>query len=140
MRLLRLEVWNWRGLDPAVLGDLAPDLNLVVGPNESGKSRLFEALRYALFERHKGESEEKKRLRTWGGAESPVVEIGFEGGGRPFRVHKRFLKGASARLEGPGGPWVDDEAEERLRELWGTRDPKGKKDTDAFLGLWPLLW
>ena len=52
MRLVGLEVWNWRGLDHAALEGLAPDLNLVVGPNESGKSRLFEALRFARFERY----------------------------------------------------------------------------------------
>lgn len=140
MRLLRLEVWNWRGLDHAAIGELAPDLNLVIGPNESGKSRLFEALRYALFERYKGESEEKKRLRTWGGTESPAVEVHFEAGGSTWKVHKRFLKGASARLEGNGATWVDDDAEGQLHRLWGTREIKGKKDVEQYLGLWPLLW
>ncbi len=140
MRLVRLEVWNWRGLDHATIADLAPDLNLIVGPNESGKSRLFEALRFALFERYKGESEEKKRLRTWGGSESPTVEVDFEEGGRAWKVHKRFLKGASARLVGPGTNLSDDDAEDRLRQLWGTREIKGRKEIDQFLGLWPLLW
>jgi chromosome segregation ATPase len=140
MRLVRLEVWNWRGLDHATLADLAPDLNLVVGPNESGKSRLFEALRFALFERYKGESEDKKRLRTWGGSESPAVEVHFEAQGRAWKLHKRFLKGASARLEGPGTNLTDEDAEDKLRQLWGTREIKGRKDVEQFLGLWPLLW
>ena len=140
MRLVGLEVWNWRGLDHAALEGLAPDLNLVVGPNESGKSRLFEALRFALFERYKGESEEKKRLRTWGGSESPTVEVAFEIGGRAWKVHKRFLKGATARLDGPGTSLTDEDAEEKLRQLWGTREIKGRKEIDQFLGLWPLLW
>jgi energy-coupling factor transporter ATP-binding protein EcfA2 len=141
MRLLGLEVWNWRGLDHANLPDLAADLNLVVGPNESGKSRMFESLRFALFERYKGESEEKRRLRSWGGSESPEVEVRFEARGRAFMVRKRFLKGARTQLVGAGSTWVDDEAEAELRRLWGTREIKGRKGgTDQFLGLWPLLW
>ena len=140
MRLLRLEVRHWRGLEHVCLEDLAADLNLVVGPNESGKSRLFEALRFALFERHKGESEEKKKLRTWGGGESPEVSIAFSASGHDWKLTKRFLKGASARLEGGGQVRLDDDAEQKLRELWGTQEIKGRKDIDQFLGLWPLLW
>src|SRR5580692_10273641 len=140
MRLLHLEVWNWRGLEHAALAELAPDLNLVVGPNESGKSRLFEALRYALFERHKGESEEKKRLRSWDGAESPRVVVEFEAEGKKWRVEKRFLKGASAILQGAGATWTDDDAERELRRIWGTKEIKGRKDLDPFMSLWPLLW
>jgi len=86
MRLLSLAVTNWRGLDRAELPDLAPDLNLVVGPNEAGKSRLFQALRYAIFERYKGESEDKKALRTWGGSESPRVAVEFEARGAKWRL------------------------------------------------------
>jgi energy-coupling factor transporter ATP-binding protein EcfA2 len=140
MRLLHLEVWNWRGLDHAALLELAPDLNLVVGPNESGKSRLFEALRYALFERYKGDSEEKKRLRSWDGSESPRVVVEFEAEGKRWRVEKRFLKGATATLQGAGATWIDDDAERELRRIWGTREIKGRKDLDQFMGLWPLLW
>jgi energy-coupling factor transporter ATP-binding protein EcfA2 len=140
MRLLHLEVWNWRGLDHAALAELAPDLNLVVGPNESGKSRLFEALRYALFERHKGESEEKKRLRSWDGAESPRVVVEFEAEGKRWRVEKRFLKGASATLKGAGATWTDDDAERELRRIWGTKEITRRKDLDPFMSLWPLLW
>ncbi len=140
MRLHRLEVWNWRGLEHEVLRELAPDLNLIVGPNESGKSRLFEALRYALFERYKGDSEEKRRLRSWGGSESPTVEVEFETAGSTFCVRKRLLKGAAARLEGGGATWVDEDAEDQLRRLWGTREIKGRRDVEQFLGLWPLLW
>jgi energy-coupling factor transporter ATP-binding protein EcfA2 len=140
MRLLHLEVWNWRGLDHTALPELAPDLNLIVGPNESGKSRLFEALRYALFERYKGESEEKKRLRSWDSSESPRVLVEFEAEGARWRLEKRFLKGASAMLRGAGATWMDDDAERELRRVWGTREFKGRKDLEQFMGLWPLLW
>jgi DNA repair exonuclease SbcCD ATPase subunit len=140
MRLVSLAVQNFRGLERAVIGELGPGLNLVVGPNESGKSRLVHALFYALFERYKGESEDKKALRTYGGAEPPYVEVRFEARGKPWTVKKQFLKQAFARLEGDGRTWADDDAESMLREIWGTRVVQGKRDADQYLGLWPLLW
>lgn len=140
MRLRRIEVWSFRGLDHYVLDDLAPDLNLVVGPNEAGKSRLFKALHCALFERYKGEGEDKRSLRTWGASDSPRVQVEFEAGGVVYTLTKQFLKSAFARLEGGGRTYEDDEAEAKLRELWGTRAAERKKEAADALGLWPLLW
>ncbi len=140
MRLLSLAVSAWKGLDRVELAELAPDLNLVVGPNEAGKTRLVSALRYALFERYKGESEDKKALRTHGSSEAPGVEVRFEAGGKTWTVKKQFLKQAYAKLEGDGRTWTDDDAEAKLRELLGTRPIQGRRETDQFLGLWPLLW
>ena len=37
---------------PTQLGELGDGLNLVVGPNELGKSTLLDALRAVLFERY----------------------------------------------------------------------------------------
>jgi hypothetical protein len=68
------------------------------------------------------------------------VEVDFVVQGRTWKLRKSFLKGASARLEGPGTALTDDDAESRLRQLWGTREIKGRKDVEQFLGLWPLLW
>lgn len=50
MRLLEIEVRNWRGLT-AKLGEFSPRLNLVLGPNEAGKSRLFQALKVTVRSR-----------------------------------------------------------------------------------------
>jgi energy-coupling factor transporter ATP-binding protein EcfA2 len=135
-----LAVQSFKGLDRLELADLAQDLNLVVGPNESGKSRLALALRYALFERYKGESEDKKALRSHGSSESPVVEVRFEAGGTVWTVKKQFLRQAFAKLEGGGRTWTDDDAEAKLRELLGTKPIQGRREVDQFLGLWPLLW
>jgi energy-coupling factor transporter ATP-binding protein EcfA2 len=140
MRIVSIAARAFKGLDRIELADLAPDLNLVVGPNESGKSRLVTALRYALFERYKGESEDKKALRTYGSTEAPSVEVSFETRGTVYTVRKQFLKASHARLEGGGRTWTDDDAEGKLRELLGTRPISGRREIDQFLGLWPLLW
>ena len=41
-----------RFIVPTQLGELGDGLNLVVGPNELGKSTLLDALRAVLFERY----------------------------------------------------------------------------------------
>jgi DNA repair exonuclease SbcCD ATPase subunit len=140
MRIVSLAVTAWKGLERAELAELAPDLNLVVGPNEAGKTRLVSALRYALFERYKGESEDKKALRSYGSVEPPAVEVRFETRGTTWTVRKQFLRQAYAKLEGGGRTWTDDDAEAMLRELLGTKPIQGRREIDQFLGLWPLLW
>src|SRR6185369_6319121 len=55
MKLREIEVRNWRGLNQS-LAVLSPRLNLILGPNESGKSRIFQALQFGLFETYKGTS------------------------------------------------------------------------------------
>ena len=134
MRILSLSVRSWKGLDHVELADLAPDLNLIVGPNESGKSRLALALRYALFEKYKGESEDKKALRSYGSAEAPYVEVRFEARGATWTVRKQFLKQAFAKLEGSGRTWTDEDAETMLRELLGTRPSRGEKTWTSSSG------
>jgi energy-coupling factor transporter ATP-binding protein EcfA2 len=140
MRIVSLTVRSFKGLDHVELADFAPDLNLIVGPNESGKSRLAMALRYALFEKYKGESEDKKALRSYGSTDPPYVEVRFETRGTTWTVRKQFLKQAYAKLEGGGRTWTDEDAEAILRDLLGTKAIQGRRDVDQFLGLWPLLW
>ena len=52
MKLRKLSVNQFRRFtEPTRLGELCDGLNLVVGPNELGKSTLLDALRSVLFER-----------------------------------------------------------------------------------------
>ena len=53
MKLRRLSVNQLKRFTvPTQLGELGDGLNLVVGPNELGKSTLLDGLRAVLFERH----------------------------------------------------------------------------------------
>ncbi len=79
----RVAVQHWRGLnrEPA---DLSPHLNLVFGPNEAGKRRLVEGMRFALFESSSGKSQHNKALTTWGRTEKTSVTLDSElSGGAP---------------------------------------------------------
>jgi DNA repair exonuclease SbcCD ATPase subunit len=62
---------------PLHLDDLTDGINLFVGPNESGKSTLVDAIRAAFFERYKSTSVDY--LQPWGDSSgAPEVELAFD--------------------------------------------------------------
>ncbi len=141
MWIRRVKVANWRGLE-LDLPELSPGLNLISGPNEAGKSRLVEALRFAFFESSSGRSAHKKALATWGpGAGKPEVTVEFDLAGTTWTVHKEFLgTGNNTRLRSSTASLDGAEAEARLAELLGA-GPAGRvelKPEDR--GVWSLLW
>lgn len=142
MWIQRVTVAHWRGLD-FTLDALAPGLNLIAGPNESGKSRLVEALRFALFESTSGKAQHKKNLETWGvDPDKPRVTVDFELNGVRWRVEKVFLgTGHNTVLRGGGEELSGEAAEARLADLLGVSGGNGR--TEARLqdqGIWSLLW
>ena len=138
MRLLEIETRHWRGLSQT-LGPLSPRLNLVLGPNEAGKSRLFQAIHFALFESHKGAAQHKQRLQSWSSSEPPFVRLVFGLDGREYELQKQFLKGALAQLSGGGATLQGEDAETQLRTLLGTRPGGSRGASVQELGIWPLL-
>jgi len=138
MRLLEIEIRRWRGLD-AQLSGLSPRLNLILGPNESGKSRIFQAIRYGLFESHKGIAQHKQLLQSWNSAECPWVRLVFSHDDVEYELQKQFLKGALAQLAGGGATHRGEDAEEALRGLVGARQTGSRGAGSAHLGIWPLL-
>lgn len=138
MQLLDLAVENWRGLT-GQLGPFSPHLNLISGPNESGKSRFFQAIRYALTESYKGKSREKANLQSWQSDLPPRVTLAFEANGVRWQITKQFLKKPYAELQGDGRTLKDEAAEARLRELLGTSAGNGRKVVPEDLGVWRLL-
>jgi DNA repair exonuclease SbcCD ATPase subunit len=138
MRLLEVEVRNWRGLSRKLAG-LSPRLNLILGPNESGKSRIFQAIRYGLFESYKGAAQHKQLLQSWTSLESPFVRIVFADDAIEFELQKQFLKGAYAQLSGGGNTLSGEDAEESLRKIIGSKQAGTRGAGIADLGIWPLL-
>ena len=138
MRLLELETRHWRGLSRR-LGPFSPRLNLVLGPNEAGKSRLFQAIQFALFESHKGSAQHKQRLQSWSSSDAPSVRLVFEVEGRQYELQKQFLKAATAQLAGGGATLRAEDAEAELRDLLGTRANSSRTPHAEELGIWPLL-
>lgn len=118
MRLNRLRVEQFRQFrQPLELDELQPGINLICGPNESGKSTLVRAIRAAFFERFSSSS--VSDLRPWGdSAAAPEVVLDFDWQGQHWILTKRFLQRKRCDLRIDGQSWSGDDAEESSLICW----------------------
>ena len=142
MKLRKLSVNQLKRFTvPTQLGELGDGLNLVVGPNELGKSTLLDALRAVLFERHGSRAQPIVALQNDRSGAAPVVELVFEVSGAEYTLTKRFVKSPFARLQCPDGTLLEaDAAENELRNLLGFAEAGNRGATSESLGMWGVLW
>ena len=142
MKLRTLSVNQFkRFTEPTLLGDLQDGLNLVVGPNEFGKSTLLDALRAVLFERYSSRARPIVALQNDRSGAAPVVELDFEVSGAKYKLTKRFVKSTYAQLRCPDGTLLEaDAAEDKLRELLGFAEAGIRGANSETLGMWGVLW
>ena len=125
MKLLRLEVADVRrytGTPRVVSFD--PRATVLHGPNEAGKTTLFEAVRHALFDRARTNAGWVQRLVPYDTRALPSVKLDFEHAGRTLRIEKRFgAKGDATLSERRGAVWTtlapNEQAEEELLVILG---------------------
>ena len=130
MILEQVSLRNWR----AFRGDghhfsFTDGANLLVGPNESGKSTVLEAVRRGLLDRHTSRGKELVAVRPVGSSLGPEVRLVFRDAGRRYAVRKRFLHEplSEVRVERNGEFQLDhegDAADRFLRGLLLAEDPK----------------
>ena len=89
MQILRLRVSNFRLFSEADFR-FSPGMNLVRGPNESGKSSMVNAIVMCLFEKPGARNKELRSARRWSAEEEPVIEMEFTHEGVSYRLVKDF--------------------------------------------------
>ncbi len=119
MILRRLRIQRFLGLTDATF-EFAPGINVIVGPNEAGKSTLRRAIRTALYGNPAGTSAKiRDELRSWGESEASELYLEFEIDGREFALYKDY----GARkivLSGGGKTWDSHKlVQERLGDVLG---------------------
>jgi energy-coupling factor transporter ATP-binding protein EcfA2 len=117
---------------PVALEGLSGKLDILVGPNELGKSTLLRALDTAFNAKYGASGEDIRNLQPYGGG-APTIEIDFELGAVAYRLRKSFLGPRSAELTevSSGRALRNADAEGRLEEL--LRRPR---DVGGFGLLW----
>ncbi|HYZ16002.1 MAG TPA: AAA family ATPase, partial [Candidatus Acidoferrum sp.] len=90
MRLRSLRVGGFGRLADVTF-DFGPGLNVVVGPNEAGKSTLGAAIVASLYGLQRGE---KERWRPWGGAPFATTLSYETADGRGWEVRREYDKDA----------------------------------------------
>lgn len=99
--LRRIAVDGFRKFrEPMAIEGLTDGLNIVIEPNETGKSTVLEALRAAFFVRHGTKNQLAQSFAPYGEAVGPEIRVSFDADGAPWTVTKRFLRGASIEVTG----------------------------------------
>jgi len=75
----------WNGENP---WNLVDGLNVLYGPNGSGKTSLWEAIVAGLLDKHTGKHNERRRVK--GTSDKPKVKIDFIVDGTEYRIYKEF--------------------------------------------------
>lgn len=127
MRIVRARIHGFGGAPDGELR-LVPGLNIVHGPNESGKSSLHQALLFGLcgMERSRARevSERRERLRPWAGGGQRVTLTLELAGGRLVEVDHDFVRGVSTAHDLATG-----------RELGPEIEAAGAVDATRWLGM-----
>jgi len=123
MRILKLRAENFRRFTDLEI-EFNEGINLVRGPNESGKSTLVLAILAGLFARPQPDTSLARSYMRWGTDDAPVIELDFIQAGSAFHLVKDF--GARAvLLEEEGGPSLKSlkAVNSRAFDLIGFSDP-----------------
>jgi len=123
------------------LGLFDPEITLITGANETGKSTAVEALRCALFEKHNAKHAKITALQPHGTSLAPEVWVEFELLGKTYRLHKRFLRQAEATLDIDGVRRFEGAAaDDAVLQCLGAQPPGRQGSKPELMGLWGLLW
>lgn len=125
---------------PFAIDGLSEGLNIVIEPNETGKSTLLEALRAAFFVRYNTRNQLAQSFAPYGEAVGPEIKVAFDVGGVPWSITKRFLRSPALEITSPQGRAQGEDAEMRLNALLGSvRDTSRGGDVSTY-GALGLLW
>ena len=99
MRLLRLRLRNFRGVEEREVAFLRDGVTVIVGPNEVGKSSMAEALDLLFTAPDSSARAEVKAVKPVDRDAGPEVEADIETGPYAFTYRKRYLKAAETVLQ-----------------------------------------
>ncbi|HOJ63509.1 MAG TPA: AAA family ATPase [Spirochaetota bacterium] len=97
MIIKSLEIENWRKIDRLKI-DFSDKVNVVYGPNESGKSTLLESIYFAFLEDFTSQKEDIKEIIPIGTKVYPFVKISFLINNKKYILEKKFLSQSYAKL------------------------------------------
>ncbi len=121
MRLLRIRLKDFRGVEESEVRLDAPGVTVVVGPNEIGKSSLAEGLRLVRQNKSSSQSAAVKAVQPTHRDVGPEVEIEVETGPYHFVYVKRWLRKHRTELTilAPRREQLSgDEAHERVERMF----------------------
>ena len=146
MKLHWIELENWRQHIKTRI-DFDKDTTVIYGPNETGKSTIFEALSRGLFDKSSTHAEAIKRVKplTASGNITSTVRMEFTFNKTRYRVEKNFnLRSGTSlyKINGKGSILLaqDDSADEKLLQLLEAELPSTRGSKPSQWGALRWLW
>ncbi|MYC80539.1 MAG: AAA family ATPase [Acidobacteria bacterium] len=118
LRTIRLENIR-RFIDPVEITGIGDGLNVLVAPNEHGKSTVFDALHAVFFKQRNSWDKEVRSLKPHAGGD-PTVAVEIELAGGIYWIRKRWnsRNNGDVRIETTGRLFKQaDEAEDWIAEI-----------------------
>lgn len=131
--------------NPVELNDFSEGINIIYGPNESGKSTLISGLVLAFLNRHDMTGEAIEAFRPWATSLSPLIRAEFTVKGKQYCLEKGFLDKARSILSEWDGLCYQrlDEgkaADDKVRRMMQAQLPTRGLSKNTQWGLAHLLW
>ena len=132
MFLRRITAQNYRCFANKIsIGSFTEGLNIITGPNESGKSTLFQCVQSALFGMT---SKQRLEARPYNVQANPYIIIEFEHGDSSYTLKKRLGQKTYTLLQNSNTlkTWQGKTAEQYLQQMLTFE----KND----IGFWDMIW
>lgn len=145
MIIKNIHLENWRCFRKPIEIEFSEGLNILYGPNESGKSTLIDSIRTIFFYRHTSQSEKIKSLIPWGTMLYPRATIIFSHNMELYRITKKFISPRYSLLEKLfDGKWEriaegNEADEEVVKIIEGKISSRGENQPEHW-GIGQTLW
>nr|WP_319374894.1 AAA family ATPase [uncultured Methanobacterium sp.] len=144
MNIHTIQLENWKKFRKPVQINLKEGLNILYGPNESGKTTLIDSVITTFYSKHTSNSQKIKSLKPWGTSLHPRSNISFTKNGQKYRITKGFQDRKSLLEKMDQGSWMQiaegDKADKQLIELVGGQMPTRGDTRPEYWGLGQTLW
>jgi len=130
MRIKSIRLERFRKFEELAQFNFQPGINLIIGPNEAGKSTIQQAIQLLLYASPSSTSRELQALRSWNSEDSFRLEMEIEDQGKQYQLVKDFEKGeCELKTDGRDRRTKEKSVQEKLAELVGTPDLQVFKQT-----------
>ena len=99
MKILKIELRNYRGVDHRIVEFAPSGVTIVEGPNEIGKSSMAEAIDRVIEDMDSTSRQRVVTTKPIGRDVGPEVMLEMESGAYAFKYRKRFLRDRVTELE-----------------------------------------
>lgn len=137
MYIKKIKIAHFKCFQKPLNIDLDPGLNVIYGPNESGKSTLIAALKKIVFEKHTSRARSIFDLQTYCMEMAPYIELEVVKNSQTYHIEKKYLYQPTCIVRSENYQKQGLSAELEIDSIFNL---SFKKDTLSYQLLWNFFW